>query len=163
SVVDRYMRSVNEETGAVRWWGGSRNPDQSVVALREQVLMHGMRGGSLGEQLDEVTPQLAEYVSNRIFGAFEYSIAVAPGARESLRLAVVFHRNGDALARPALEQLLADSTALHETQRYYAKALSAARLMTPSPEISRGVVWAKTNMLRIVKEYPKGWGSTNSP
>ena len=35
--------------------------------------------------------------------------------------------------------------------------------MTPSPEISRGVVWAKANMLRVVKEYPHGWGSTNSP
>ncbi|HEY1729190.1 MAG TPA: hypothetical protein VGG22_12500 [Candidatus Baltobacteraceae bacterium] len=165
SVVDRYIRSVNEETGAVRWWGGSRQPDSAVVALREQVLLHGMRTGRLieREHLDEVTPQLAEYVSNRIFGAFEYGINVAPGARESIRLAVVFNRKGDALAKPALEQLLADSGALHETQRFYAKQLSFARFMTPSPEISRGTVWAKTNMMRIVKDYPQGWGSTNSP
>ena len=164
-VVDRYIRSINEETGAVRWWGGSRQPDAAVVALREQVLLNGMRAGKLTERehLDEVTPQLAEYVSNRIFGAFEYGIDVAPGARESMRLAVVFNRRGDALARPALEQLLGDSAALHETQRFYASHLSVARLMTPSPEISRGVVWAKANMLRIVKEYPHGWGSTNSP
>jgi len=59
--------------------------------------------------------------------------------------------------------LLADVGALHDTQRYYASRLSDARFMTPSPEISRGVVWAKANMLRIVKEYPHGWGSTNSP
>jgi glycogen debranching enzyme len=164
-VVDRYIRSINEETGAVRWWGGSRRPDAAVVALREQVLLNGMRTGKLAERehLEEVTPQLAEYVSNRIFGAFQYGLNVAPGARESLRLAVVFNRRGDALARPALEQLLDDSTALHETQRFYASHLSVARLMTPSPEISRGVVWAKANMLRIVKEYPHGWGSTNSP
>ena len=165
SVVDRYIRSVNEETGAVRWWGGSRQPDLAVVALREQVLLRGMRTGRLmeHEHLDEVTPQLAEYVSNRIFGAFEYAINVAPGARESLRLAVVFNRKGDALAKPALEQLLGDTAALHQTQRFYAKQLSYARFMTPSPEISRGAVWAKTNMMRIVKEYPQGWGSTNSP
>ena len=165
SVVDRFIRSVNEETGGVRWWGGSRQPDAAVVGLREQVLLHGMKNGRLleREHLDEVTPQLAEYVSNRIFGAFEYGISVAPGARESLRLAVVFNKNGDALARPALEQLLGDSAALHETQRFYARRLSVARFMTPSPEISRGVVWAKANMLRIVKEYPQGWGSTNSP
>jgi hypothetical protein len=165
SVVDRYIRSVNEETGAVRWWGGSRQPDLAVVALREQVLLRGMRTGRLmeHEHLDEVTPQLAEYVSNRIFGAFEYAINVAPGARESLRLAVVFNRKGDALAKPALEQLLGDTAALHQTQRFYAKQLSYARFMTPSPEISRGTVWAKTNMMRIVKEYPQGWGSTNSP
>jgi glycogen debranching enzyme len=41
--------------------------------------------------------------------------------------------------------------------------LADARFLTPSPEISRGVVWAKCNMLRIIKEYPQGWGSTNSP
>ena len=35
--------------------------------------------------------------------------------------------------------------------------------MTPSPLINRGVVWAKVNMLRVIKEYPQGWGSTNSP
>jgi hypothetical protein len=164
-VVDRYMRSVNEETGAVRWWGGSRRPDAAVVSLREQILLHGMRCGKLieREHLDEVTPQLAEYVSNRIFGAFEYSIRVDAGARENLRMAVVFNKNGDALARPALDQLLGDTSALHETQRYYATHLSVARLMTPSPEISRGVAWAKTNMLRIIKDYPQGWGSTNSP
>lgn len=165
SVVDRFIRSVNEETGAVRWWGGSRPADLAVIGLREQILLHGMRVGNLAERdhLDEVTPQLAEYVAHRIFGALEYTIDVAPGARESLRLAVVFNKNGDALARPALEQLLGDSKALHETQRYYGSRLSVARLMTPSPEISRGVVWAKTNMLRIIKDYPQGWGSTNSP
>ncbi|HVA33909.1 MAG TPA: amylo-alpha-1,6-glucosidase, partial [Candidatus Baltobacteraceae bacterium] len=32
-----------------------------------------------------------------------------------------------------------------------------------SETINRGVAWAKANMLRIVKEYPQGWGSTNSP
>jgi glycogen debranching enzyme len=35
--------------------------------------------------------------------------------------------------------------------------------MTPSPLVNRGVVWAKVNMLRVIKEYPQGWGSTNSP
>ncbi|MBV8424393.1 MAG: hypothetical protein JO349_04320, partial [Candidatus Eremiobacteraeota bacterium] len=164
-VLDRAIRSVNEETGAVRWWGGSRQPDAAVIALREQVLLHGMREGRLieREHLEEVTPPLAEYVSNRIFGAYEYSINVAPGAREPLRLAVVFNRKGDALARPDFDQLLGDDAALHETQRFYASHLSVARFLTPSPEISRGVVWAKANMLRIVKEYPHGWGSTNSP
>ena len=62
-----------------------------------------------------------------------------------------------------LEALLADPRALHDTQSYFDERLADARFITPSPEISRGVVWAKANMLRIVKEYPHGWGSTNSP
>lgn len=160
-----YICSKNQQTGAERWWGGSRAPHAAIVGLREQVMLHHMRTGSLRaqEHLDEVTPQLAECVSRRIFGALEYRITVPPGARESLRLAVVFHKDGEALSRPVLEQLLHDPKALHETQRYFAAKLADARFMAPSPAISRGVVWAKANMLRIIKEYPNGWGSTNSP
>jgi glycogen debranching enzyme len=160
-----FICSKNQQTGAERWWGGSRTPHAAIVGLREQIMLHHMRAGSLRaeEHLDEVTPQLAECVSRRIFGAIEYRITVPPGARESLRLAVVFHKDGEEKSRPVLEQLLHDPKALHETQRYYASKLSDARFMAPSPAISRGVVWAKANMLRIIKEYPNGWGSTNSP
>ena len=160
-----FICSKNQQTGGERWWAGSRKPHAAIVGVREQVMLQHMRSGSLrpDEHLDEITPQLAECVSRRIFGAFEYRIAVAPGARESLRLCVVYHREGRERALPALHQLLGDPSALPETQAYYARSLADARFMTPSAEISRGVVWAKANMLRIVKEYPKGWGSTNSP
>ncbi|GAC1656871.1 MAG: hypothetical protein NVS9B12_08740 [Vulcanimicrobiaceae bacterium] len=160
-----FIVSENQATGATRWWGGSRRPEAGVVAMREQVLLHNMRLGSLHPDihLDEVTPELAECVSRRIFGALEYRIKVEPGARESLRMAVVFSKDGTPNSKPVLEQLLNDPKALHETQRYFGNALADARFMTPSPVISRGVVWAKCNMLRVIKEYPQGWGSTNSP
>ena len=165
SAGDRFIRSYGEESGAVRWWGGSRTPRAAVVALREQTLLQGMKEGALRphEHLDEVTPQLAEYASSRIFGAFEYRLEIEPGGRESLRLAVVFHKDGDARSKPVLEQLLQDPDALPATQRYYAGKLADARLLTPAAAINRGVVWAKCNMLRVIKEYPQGWGSTNSP
>jgi hypothetical protein len=165
SAGDRFIRSFGEESGWVRWWGGSRTPDAVVVAPREQPLLRGMMNGTLGgsEHLGEITPGLADFASSRIFGAFEYRIDVAPGAREALRLAVVFHKDGDDRSKPVLEQLLNDPDALPATERYYAEQLADARFLTPSPPINRGVVWAKTNMLRVVKEYPQGWGSTNSP
>jgi hypothetical protein len=165
SAGDRFIRSYGEETGWVRWWGGSRAPHAVVVALREQPLLQGMTHGTLAasEHLPEITPHLAEFASSRIFGAFEYRLELAPGARESLRLAVVFHKDGDERSKPVLEQLLHDPDALPATERYYADKLGDARLLTPSPLINRGVVWAKTNMLRVIKEYPQGWGSTNSP
>jgi hypothetical protein len=165
SAGDRFIRSFGEESGWVRWWGGSRTPDRVVVALREQPLLQGMMAGTLGaaEHLGEITPHLAEFASSRIFGAFEYAVSIAPGAREALRLAVVFHKDGDDRSKPVLEQLLRDPDALPATERYYAEKLGDARLLTPSPLINRGVAWAKTNMLRVVKEYPQGWGSTNSP
>ena len=121
------------------------------------------RQGRSAPTVDDVTPKEAELVSRRIFGAFEYRITVAAGARESLRLAVVYHKAGTEKSRPVLEALLADPKALHDTQGYFGERLDDARFLTPSPEISRGVVWAKANMLRVVKEYPHGWGSTNSP
>ena len=160
-----YICSKNQQTGAERWWGGSLSPHASVVGVREQIILHSMRVGSLrpDEHLDEVTPQLAECVSRRIFGAFEYRLTIQPGARESLRLAVVFHKDGREKCKPVLEHLLHDPKALHETQRYFANKLRDARFMCPSPAISRGVVWARANMLRIIKKYPNGWGSTNSP
>jgi hypothetical protein len=165
SVVGPYIRSFGEESGYSRWWGGSRTPTAVVVALREHTIMKTIEEGRLLAEanLDEVTPQLAEFVNRRIFGALEYRIDVAPGAREMLRIAVVFHKDGDARAKPLFDQLLHDETALHATHRYFAERLSDARLMTPSPVINRGVVWAKCNMLRVIKEYPQGWGSTNSP
>ncbi len=155
----------NEETGGARMWGGSRKPHASVVALREQVLLAAMRRGTLREEghLDEVTPELAEVACGRIFGAFEFRIPVAPGAREALRLVVSYAGAGRDAARDVFQTLLADERALDETQRYYGGTLADARFMVPSPVISRGVVWAKANMLRIVKEYPHGWGATNSP
>jgi Mannosylglycerate hydrolase MGH1-like glycoside hydrolase domain len=165
STGDRFIRSFGEQSGWVRWWGGSRTPDAVVVALREQTLLQGMMNGTLAdsEHLGEITPHLAEFSSSRIFGAFEYGVEVAPGGRESLRMAVVFHKDGDDRSKPVLEQLLRDPDALPATERYYAENLADARLLTPSPLINRGVTWAKVNMLRVVKEYPQGWGSTNSP
>jgi glycogen debranching enzyme len=164
---ERFIVSKNVETGAERWWGGSRDPYASELSLREQVLLENMRRGTLYPEnvpsLEEVTPELARFVSRRIFGALEYRINVAAGARESLRLAVVYHKDGTEKSKPVLERLLVDKRALHDTQRYYAQRLADARFLTPSPAISRGVVWAKANMLRIAKEYPEGWGSTNSP
>ncbi len=39
---ERFIRSYGEESGWVRWWGGSRTPGAVVVALREQTLLQGM-------------------------------------------------------------------------------------------------------------------------
>ncbi|HEY1869252.1 MAG TPA: amylo-alpha-1,6-glucosidase, partial [Candidatus Cybelea sp.] len=163
----RFICSKNLETGGERWWGGSLAPVAVELSLREQVLLQSMRRGTLTKEpaqtLDDVTPQQAELVSRRIFGSFEYRIGVAAGARESLRLAVVYHKEGTEHSRPVLEALLRDRRVLHSTQGYFTERLADARFLVPSPEISRGVAWAKANMLRIVKEYPHGWGATNSP
>jgi len=154
----------NEESGAARTWGGSRSPVAAVVGVREELLRAAIRGGSLRAQSrHEVTPELAEHVRGRIFGAFEYRIALAPGARETLRLVVAYDGGGRAAADARFAALVADAAALPDTREYYGRMLADARFLTPSPLVSRGVAWARANMLRIVKDYPHGWGSTNSP
>ena len=161
----RYLCALNEESGAARLWGASREPDAAVCAVREAVLHESMRRGTLAQdaQLTAVTPELAATARGRIFGAFEYRMRVAPGERVSSRIAVVYDNAGRDAARATIDDLLADPHALDATQAYYANALKDARFLVPSPVVSRGVVWAKANMLRIIKDYPKGWGSTNSP
>jgi hypothetical protein len=61
STGDRFIRSFGEQSGWVRWWGGSRTPSAVVVALREQTLLQGMMNGTLtdSEHLGEITPHLA--------------------------------------------------------------------------------------------------------
>ncbi len=164
-VEDGRICARNEQTGGERWWGASRVPDAALVTLREQVLLHDMRRGTLRpeDHYERLSPQQAAWASRRIFGAYEFRLAVAAGARELLRLAVVYHKDGRERSLPVLDALLRDTRALHDTQAYFARRLADARFLVPSAAISRGVVWAKANMLRIVKEYPLGWGSTNSP
>ncbi len=86
----RFICSRNVETGAERWWGGSREPVAVELSLREQVLLENMRRSTLVPEdvpgFGHVTPELAKFVSRRIFGAFEYRIKVPAGSRESLRL-----------------------------------------------------------------------------
>ena len=35
--------------------------------------------------------------------------------------------------------------------------------MTPSPQVNRGVLWAKANMLRVMLKPPTGWCFVNDP
>ena len=90
-------------------------------------------------------------------------MTVAPGARESLRIAIVHDVRGERRGAADLREAARRSARAARDATLLRARLADARLLTPSPEISRGVVWAKANMLRIIKEYPQGWGSTNSP
>jgi hypothetical protein len=114
------IRAWNEESGAARVWGASRAPHTVAVTLRERVLTDAIRRGSLRDpaQLAEVTPELAEFARGRIFGAFEYRFVVAPGARETLRIAVVFDGRGSNEALASFDALLHDPSALEDTERY---------------------------------------------
>jgi glycogen debranching enzyme len=159
--IDGTIRTTNVKTGGCRWWGATREPHATLVADREQTIVAALTAGAFPDA--ETLDQGEQVRGRRLYGAFDFRLRVEAGARESLRLVVVYDRRGSDMVKLAFERLLRDRRALHDTQRYYAMRLADARFLTPSPAISRGVVWAKCNMLRIVKDYPHGWGSTNSP
>ena len=53
--------------------------------------------------------------------------------------------------------------ALAKTQAHYDEALSRAVVVTPNPNVNRGVLWAKANMLRVMVKAPTGWCFVNDP
>jgi hypothetical protein len=52
---------------------------------------------------------------------------------------------------------------LARTRAYYHDVLGRSVVLTPDPQVNRGVLWAKANMLRVETKAPTGWCSTNDP
>ena len=53
--------------------------------------------------------------------------------------------------------------ALSKTKAHYYDALGKAVLLTPNPEVNRGVLWAKANMMRTLVKSQTGWCFVNDP
>jgi len=53
--------------------------------------------------------------------------------------------------------------ALARTMAHYHEVLGRSVVLTPNPQVNRGVLWAKANMLRIETKAPTGWCFTNDP
>ncbi len=52
---------------------------------------------------------------------------------------------------------------LDKTIAHYADVLGRAVLMTPNPQVNRGVLWAKANMMRTMVKAATGWCFVNDP
>ena len=53
--------------------------------------------------------------------------------------------------------------ALEKTTAYYTEVLGRAVLLTPNPQVNRGVLWAKANMMRVLAKAQTGWCFVNDP
>ena len=53
--------------------------------------------------------------------------------------------------------------AMARTKEYYHDVLSRSVVLTPDPQVNRGVLWAKANMLRVECKAPTGWCFVNDP
>ncbi|HEX8918337.1 MAG TPA: hypothetical protein VF898_07530 [Chloroflexota bacterium] len=54
-------------------------------------------------------------------------------------------------------------TALRRTTEYYGEMTDRAVVVCPDPNVNRGVLWSKANMLRVQTQAPTGWCFTNDP
>ena len=95
-------------------------------------------------------------------GSFRHTRTLAPGETVKSYYLMSFGMGRDeALANyktcpPAAE-------ALTRTQAHYTEALGQSMLLTPNPEVNRGVLWAKANMMRTLAKAETGWAFVNDP
>ena len=96
-------------------------------------------------------------------GIFHLSHRLRQGERASFYFVLTFSVDGEASARKAFADLPTAEDALKRTREHYEAVLDRAVVITPDPEVNRGVLWAKANMLRSQSLTSQGWCFVNDP
>jgi hypothetical protein len=86
-----------------------------------------------------------------------------PGASASFYFTLSFSVQGRVVAMRTYGRCPPAMRALQATHAYYEQILHRAVLITPDPEVNRGVLWAKANMLRTQVLANTGWCFVNDP
>lgn len=98
-----------------------------------------------------------------VTGIFHLSHRLRPGERKQFYFVLTFSLEGEQAARRIMESLPKAQDALNRTRAHFDDIMGRAIVMTPDPEVNRGVLWAKANMLRVELLSPQGWAFTNDP
>jgi hypothetical protein len=101
--------------------------------------------------------------STNPLGALHVVHQIRPRQRAGFAFKISFSNAGRPAAREAYRACPPADQALRATQGYYSSILSQSRVITPNPEVNRGVLWAKANMLRVMTDAPTGWCFVNDP
>ncbi len=96
-------------------------------------------------------------------GVFALDHSLRPGAALEFYYTFSFAHTGRHDAEANYDAAPAVDAALARTKHYYDDVLSRSMVMTPDPELNRGVLWAKANMLRIILRPQSGWCFVNDP
>jgi len=95
-------------------------------------------------------------------GILHVRSVIPPGGGARFAFVVTFAKGKRAALR-GLRALPDPVAALSRTSRYYRGVLERSRILTPSADLNRGVLWAKANMLRVMLRAPTGWCLVNDP
>ncbi len=98
-----------------------------------------------------------------VTGIFYLSHRLRPGEMKQFYFTLTFSIDGEDAASRVMESVPPCAEALRRTRAHFDGVLGRAVVMTPDPEVNRGVLWAKANMLRVEQLSPQGWAFTNDP
>ena len=96
-------------------------------------------------------------------GAFELRHTLPPKGSAAFSFIISFSGEGRAAAGRTYRALPKAEEALRLTKAHYSTVLNRCVVLTPSPQVNHGVLWAKANMLRIQTKAPTGWCFVNDP
>ena len=96
-------------------------------------------------------------------GVLHHVHTLKPGESVSFSYLLTFSGEGRRSAEQTYRSCPPHGAALARTMQYYHDMLGRCVVLTPNPEVNRGVLWAKANMLRIMLKAPTGWCFVNDP
>ncbi len=101
--------------------------------------------------------------SGNPLGVLSVSHHLKPGQSARFYYLLTFSLEGERGAARTYRACPDADEALARTLAYYHEVLGRSVVLTPNPQVNRGVLWAKANMLRVECKAPTGWCFTNDP
>lgn len=134
-------------------------------------------GTSVAPTSYEVTSDHAKAIADRCPGRLSGSIEapgdplavfhhrhrLEPGERTAVSYRLSFSIEGGSAAATTYRSCPPADQALAQTRRHFATVLDRSVVITPDPDVNRGVLWAKGNMLRVQLKSLTGWSFVNDP
>lgn len=137
----------------VRVFGCSDPPDSYETTLDAAKSVSGISPGALSGVTDAPGDPL---------GVLRHVRAIPPDGTARFHYLLSFGQDRTE-ARKHFQACPPADEALERTKDYYSEALGRAVVVTPNPNVNRGVLWAKANMLRVMLRSPTGWCFVNDP
>ena len=150
-----FVAVSRKERNLARVVGCSRMPETYEVSLDRAKAVTGTSPGRLSNEVKTATGLPC--------GVMHFSTILRKKERATLAFRFVLSANGESDAVRIYSSAPAARAALEHTQSTYHEILERSVAITPNAEINRGVLWAKTNMQRVMLRPPSGWTFTNDP
>jgi glycogen debranching enzyme len=150
-----FVVTSREKREHARVVGTSRAPSSYEVSIDHAKAVTGHAPGPLSNKTDAP--------AGLPCGIMHFSTVLGKKERAKIVFTFALSANGEADAAAMYRSAPKAEAALEHTQRTYHDVLERSVAITPNAEINRGVLWAKTNMQRVMLRPPSGWTFTNDP